>query len=69
MQIWSIIYSLHIENVKILKRCLYWNVFITDIYRKIYFNSSLLFQLYLLVSKLHELSQKIQQFFSDMHGN
>ena len=43
MQILSIIYSLHFENVKIHKHCLYWKVFSTDIYRKIYFNSLLLF--------------------------
>ena len=43
MQIWSIIYSLHFENVKIHKHCLYWKVFSTNIYRKIYFNSLLVF--------------------------
>ena len=43
MQIWSIIYSLHFENVKIHKHCLYWKVFGTDLNRKIYFNSLLLF--------------------------
>ena len=36
MQIWSIIYSLHFENVKIHKHCLYWKVFSTNIYRKIF---------------------------------
>ena len=43
MQIWSINYSLHFENVKIHRHCLYWKVFSIDIYRKIYFNSLLLF--------------------------
>ena len=43
MQIWSINYSLHFENVKIHKHCLYWKVFSTNIYRKIYFNSLLVF--------------------------
>ena len=69
MQIWSIIYSLYFENVKILKHCLYWKVLSTDIYKNIYFNSLLLFKLYLLVSKLYELSQETQQCFSDMHAN
>ena len=43
MQIWSVNYSLHFENVQIHKHCLYWKVFSTDIYRKSYFNSLLLF--------------------------
>ena len=38
----AINYSLHFENVKIHKHCLYWKVFSTDIYRKIYFNSLML---------------------------
>ena len=36
LKIWSIIYSLYFENVKIHKYCLYWKVFSTDIYRKIF---------------------------------
>ena len=32
MKIWSIIYSLHFEDVKIHKHCLYWKLFSTDIY-------------------------------------
>ena len=37
MQIRSINYSLHFESVEIHKHCLYWEVFSTDIYRKIFF--------------------------------
>ena len=46
---WSVNYAnlvyklLHFENVKIHKHCLYWRVFSTDIYRKMYFNNLLLF--------------------------
>ena len=36
MQIWSVNYSLHFEHNKIHKHCLYWKVFSTDIYRKIF---------------------------------
>ena len=43
MQIWSTNYSLYFENVKIHKHCLYCKVFRTDMYRKTYFNSLLLF--------------------------
>ena len=40
----NLVYKLlHFENIKIHKHCLYWKVFSTDIYRKIYFNSLLLF--------------------------
>ena len=37
MQIWSINYSLHFENVKIHKHFLYWKVFSTDIFRNYLF--------------------------------
>ena len=43
MEIWSINYWLHFENVKIQKNCLYWKVFNTDIYKNIFFNSLLFF--------------------------
>ena len=70
MQIWSVNYSLHCENVKILKHCLYWKVFSTDMYIYIYiciyiyiyiykdlFQQFAAFLAYLLVGKLYELSQ------------
>ena len=53
----SINYSLHFENVKIHKHCLYWKVFSTDINGKIIFNCLQLFKPFLLVSKLYESSQ------------
>ena len=68
MQIWSVNYSLHFGSVKINKHCLYWKVFSTNIYSKIFFNRLLLFKLYLLVSKLYELSQQMPQLFSNMLG-
>ena len=37
MQIRSINYSLYFESFKIHRHCFYWNVFSTDIYRKIFF--------------------------------
>ena len=43
LQIIQICKLLHFENVKIHKHWWYWKVFSTDIYRKIYFNSLLLF--------------------------
>ena len=41
----NLVYNLFInfENVKIHKHCLYWKVFNSNIYRKIYFNSLLVF--------------------------
>ena len=44
--VWSVNYAnlvyklTHFGNVKMHKHCLYWKVFSSDIYRKIYFNSS-----------------------------
>ena len=53
----NLVYKLlHFENVKIHEHFLYWKVFSTDIYRKIYLSSLLLFWPYLLISKLYELS-------------
>ena len=43
MKIWSINYSLRFGSVKIHKHCLYWKLFITDIYSKIFFSSLLFF--------------------------
>ena len=34
MQIWSITYSLRFGSIKIHKHCVYWKVFITEIYKK-----------------------------------
>ena len=47
MQIGPINYSLHFGSVKIHKNCLYWTVFSTDIYRKIFFNCLLCFFSYI----------------------
>ena len=63
MQIWYINYSLHFGSVETQKDCLYWKVVSTDIQRKFFFNSLLFFQLYLLVSKLYELSVNSTIFF------
>ena len=57
VKVWSINYALHFGSVRIHKHCLYWSAFSTDINTKIVFNCLLLFKLFLLVSKLYELSQ------------
>ena len=68
-QVCSINYALVFRSVKILKNCLFRSVFSIYIYKNIIFNVLLLFKLFLLVIKLHESSQLISQFLSDMLGN
>ena len=50
VQIWYMNYGFHFGSVKIHKHFLYWSVFSTHIQRKIFFNSLLIFKLFLLVS-------------------
>ena len=57
------------RSVKIHTNCLFRSVFSIDMYKNIIFNVLLLFKLLLLVIELHESSQLISQFLSDMLGN
>ena len=49
----SVNYTSHFGSLKVHRRCLYWNVFSTDINRKFIFNCFLLFKLFLQVGKFH----------------
>ena len=57
VQFWSINYAFHYGIFKIRKHCLHWNVFCTNIYKKIIFNCLLPFKLFLVANKLYKLSQ------------
>ena len=67
--VWSVNYTnlvyklLHFENVKIRKHCLYWKVFSTDIYIKIYLNSLLLFNYICRWVNCMSLFSKFNYFF------
>ena len=52
----SINYALYFGSANIQKHCLYLSAFTTDTYRRIIFSCSLLFKLFLSVSKLCEWS-------------
>ena len=53
--------TLHFRRIKIDGQCLYLKLFSTAIYGKVDFNFLVLFELFLLVNKLHELGLKIIQ--------
>ena len=61
----NLIYKLFITfwSLKIHEHCLYWKVFSTNKYSKIFFNSLLLFQLYLLVVNWMSWVSKFYNFF------